>query len=122
MGKIFEAGELPEHEKVYLKKDIFGWRVVEPPTKWYHYLFGSKRNVFVLSFILIIALLFYLGIGEINKGCQDMANDPCSYCLINNKLIDAANTTYVGLYYDLDDPNTTYYKFESDFGGNPIKY
>lgn len=83
---IIEAANLPEGEKVYLKKDYFGWRVVEPPTKWYHYIFGSKRNVVFLLFIAVIAIGLYFGILELISAYRDVAANPCNYC--TNTIID----------------------------------
>lgn len=80
---IIEASELPEQEKIYLKKDIFGYRVVEPPKQWYHWIIGSKRNLFILIILLVIASLFYVGIKEIVSGCKEMASNPCVYCNTN---------------------------------------
>ena len=76
-NNIIEAANLPESEKVYLKKDWFGWRVVEPPTKWYHYLIGSKRNITILLFILVIATFLYLGINEIISHYEQLAAEGC---------------------------------------------
>ena len=77
---IIEAQNLPLEEKVYLKKDLFGWRVVEPPTKWYHYILGSKRNMFILIIILVIIFMMYLGMNDLLSSYKLIADNPCSFC------------------------------------------
>jgi hypothetical protein len=65
-----EASELPEGEKVYLKRDFLGWRTVEPwknddgTINKFNLLLGGKRNLFVLVIILIVALSIYLAAHE----------------------------------------------------------
>jgi hypothetical protein len=70
MGEIIEASQLPEGEKVYLKKDSLGWRVVEPirmegKINLFRLIFGSKRNLFILIFLMVIVVSMYFGIQEI---------------------------------------------------------
>ena len=84
MANYIEAAQLPESEKVYLKKDFMGWRVVEPPTKWYHYITGSKRNFITLIVLLVIlGFLMYAHFHDVNA-IQDtygkMADDPIGWC------------------------------------------
>ena len=61
MGKIIEAANLPEQDKVYLKKDMFGWRIVNPiknedgSINWINLLVGGWRNFTFLIIILLIA-------------------------------------------------------------------
>lgn len=86
MQKIIEASELPENEKIYLKKDWLGWRVVEPFRNennkiiWFKFFFGSKRMIFQLIIYILIGLLFYIGIHEIMSQCSMIMSDPCRYC------------------------------------------
>ena len=60
MNKIIEAGDLPEEDQVYLKKDIFGWRIVHPiknrdgTINWTNLVFGGWRNFTFLIIILLI--------------------------------------------------------------------
>lgn len=62
-GKFIEAQDLPEGEKVYLRKDRFGWRMVKPiknpdgSFNWPNLLFGGWRNLLMLLFILAVVLL-----------------------------------------------------------------
>lgn len=79
-AKLIEAQNLPENEIVYLKKDFLGWRVVEPPTKWYQWIFGSKRNMFYLLIIIAIAVMLYLGVQELISNYKLIAETPCNYC------------------------------------------
>lgn len=80
MKKIIEASEIPANEKVYLKKDLFGWRVVEPPKKFLDYIYGSKRNAFKLLFILLLVGLFYFGINQLLGNYKEIADNPCGFC------------------------------------------
>ena len=78
---IIEAANLPENEKVYLRKDWLGWRVVEPPTKWYHYVLGGKRNIVFLIVLIIISAMLYFGIQEMIGAYKIIAKNPCEYCI-----------------------------------------
>ena len=86
MSEIKKAGELPEGENVYLKKDVFGWRVVSPwknedgTINWFNLLTGGKRNLFLLLFLLLLAGMFYLGVKELISNYQLVANNPCQFC------------------------------------------
>lgn len=63
MANIIEASDLPEGEKIYLKKDYFGWRIVNPlrnpdgTWNWVNMIFGGWRN-----FASLIAILALIGI------------------------------------------------------------
>ena len=87
MGKIIEASELPNDEKVYLKKDFIGWRVVEPwrnpetgKINWFNFIFGGKRALFILVFILIVGGLLYFGFNEQLQNAKLIIENPCDYC------------------------------------------
>jgi len=80
MSNYIEANQLPEGEKVYLKKDFLGWRVVEPPKNWVDWFFGSKRNRFFLLVLLIICIGLYFGILEMIGAYRTIAENPCAYC------------------------------------------
>jgi len=86
-NKIIEAAELPEEDKVYLKKDLFGWRTIEPwkdpandRINWFNFLLGGKRNLATLAFVLIIIGLLALGFNEVVSGMRDIVAQPCNYC------------------------------------------
>jgi hypothetical protein len=86
--KIFEASELPESEKVYLKKDtIFKeWRVVYPvkneegKINYFRLFFGSKTNLAVLLMILVLIGLVFLGVDNLIGVYKFRADNPCVYC------------------------------------------
>lgn len=86
MSKIIEASELPEKEKIYLRKDFLGYRLVYPiknddgSINFFNLLFGGKRNLVFILIILIIFLLFYFGYKEMNSNLIKISKDPCSYC------------------------------------------
>ena len=86
--KIFEASELPESEKVYLKKDtIFKeWRVVYPikdeqgKINYFRLFFGSKSNLAILILILMLLGLTFVGVRELVGVYKFRADNPCVYC------------------------------------------
>ena len=87
MGNIIEASELPDAEKVYLKKDFLGWRVVEPyknpetgKVNYFNILCGGKKGLFILIVIMLLSGLFYLGINELVSNYKQVADDPCKFC------------------------------------------
>lgn len=81
---IIEASQLPSNEKVYLRKDWLGWRVVEPNTKWYHWILGGKKNIFILIVILIVAAILYIGFSEVIDAYKTIADNPCNFCIENS--------------------------------------
>lgn len=85
MKNIIEASEIPEGEKVYLKKDFLGWRVIEPVIDpetnkilWKN-LF-SKRGIAMLIFILVVLGLGYLGFQEQINNYKLVMDNPCQFC------------------------------------------
>lgn len=80
-----EARELPEGEKVYLKKDFLGYRVIEPwknqdgSINWFNLLLGGKRNLFMLLVIILIAVSVYFGIHEQLEQAKKIAENPCEF-------------------------------------------
>lgn len=88
MNKIYEAGDIPLDDKVYLKKDLFGWRVVNPAinpsTKkinWINMILGGWRNFLVILFIVLIILL-HLHEDAKNFNERDRL---CTYTLTNGQ-------------------------------------
>ena len=87
MGKIFEAADLPEAEKIYLKKDKFGWAVIHPAKNpetgkinWFNLLCGGVRNfAYLIIFILFVLGFFYIYYHDTSE-MQKVVEDPCSYC------------------------------------------
>ena len=85
MGKIIEASELPLEEKIYLKKDFLGWRVVDtvidPSTKkivWKN-LF-NKKGLLMLLFLLFLMGAIYMAYKEQIRNYQTVINNPCYFC------------------------------------------
>ena len=87
MGKIIEAGNLPEGERVYLKKDMLGWRTVEPwkspdtgKINWFNLLTGGKKNLVILIVLMILAGMLYAGVNELIGSYKKVAAAPCDFC------------------------------------------
>ena len=88
---IIEASQLPEGEKIYLKKDkFFGeWKVVYPThnedgtINWKNLLIGSKWNLVFIIFVLLLLGIGYLGINELIEGYKSIADNPCNFCSLN---------------------------------------
>ena len=104
--KIVEASNLPAGEKIYLKKDFLGWRVVEPwkdpetgKINWFNFIFGGKRGIVFMIVISLIAGLAYIGITELVSNYQMIANNPCNFCedcfQQTRNVIDAMNLTKI---------------------------
>ena len=87
---IIESANLPVSDKVYLKKDIFGWRVVQPyknedgSLNWTNILFGGWRNFwFSLALLAIIGFLMYSHFHDmqaIQSNYEVISADPISFC------------------------------------------
>lgn len=93
MGKIYSIEEIPEGENIYLKKDFFGWRVVEPikdpktgNVNKFNLITGGKRSLAVNIIYIVIALLIYAGVNELIDGYKDVAANPCNYCKVAQAL------------------------------------
>jgi hypothetical protein len=89
MGKIIEAQDIPEGEKVYLKKDVFGWRTIQPikingKINWLNFLLGGTRNALGLIILLLLIgfLMFshYHDVEVIQKKYADISADPIAWC------------------------------------------
>lgn len=92
---IFEAGDLPEDEKVHLRKDIFGWRVVYPIRNPegkllpLNTIFGNPRT-FILLIVCVLLFLLIIGgakneLNSIESRYHNISSDPVGYCNnINN--------------------------------------
>lgn len=83
---IIKAEDLPLRESIYLKKDMFGYRIVHPiknedgTINWISLLFGRKRNLINLIIILLVmGLLFYSYYHDV-KSMKDVVENPCNYC------------------------------------------
>ena len=85
MKGIIESSQIPADEKVYLKKDFMGWRVVEPvidpETK--NILWGnvfSARGMITLAIILFILGVGYFAFEEQVTNYKSLTQNPCLYC------------------------------------------
>lgn len=84
--KFIEASELPEGERVYLRKSFGGWWIVHPiknedgSFNKINLLFGGKTNLIRLTVYLVIILLIVYGVNEIVAQYKDFAKNPCNYC------------------------------------------
>lgn len=74
-----------EGERIYFKKGMFGYRVIQPnrnedgSINWTNSLIGGWSNFFKLLFLLIILFLFLQGVKNMMASCNDMADNPCKY-------------------------------------------
>lgn len=84
--KYIEANELPENEKIYLKKDWAGYRQIYPiknedsSINFINLIFGGKRNLLNLIIIGLICLLLYYGFQEQISNYKQVAEAPCDFC------------------------------------------
>lgn len=98
--KIFEASELPLEDKVYFRKDKFGWKQVYPiknpdgSYNWPNLLFGGYRNLIFLIILIVVALfgiwLYHIDITNIENHYAAIAKDPLLFC----KNYKAGNVTF----------------------------
>ena len=83
--RYIEAKDLPEGDKLYLRRGAFGWRIVHPIkidgkiNKW-NLMFGGKENFVFLVILLLIASVSYVGITELIDNYQEIAENPCDFC------------------------------------------
>ena len=106
MSKIIESSQIPVDEKVYLKKDFLGWRVVEPILDenkniiWANVF--SKRGMMALFIILIVLGFGWLAFEEQIDNYNSVMKEPCKYCkdCMSYKVSDEFDFTNIEL--DLD--------------------
>ena len=85
MKNIIKTTDLPDGEKVFLKKNMFGYSVVHPvknqdgSINWINMLIGGWGNLFKLLFVLLVILLFIYGVKEMMESCKDFTANPCKY-------------------------------------------
>jgi len=81
-----EASQLPENDKVYLRRGRSGWSIVHPrknpdgSTNYPNLLFGGKQNLFKLLLYIILALIIYVGVSELISEYKFVADNPCNFC------------------------------------------
>lgn len=96
--EIIEASELPSNEKIYLKKDGLGWRVVHPirnpdgTINIINLLFGGWRNLIILLIILAFVLGFFYIYQHDTAEMKKVVENPCLYC--QNQYSSVLNSTY----------------------------
>ena len=84
--KYIEARDLPEDERVYLKRTGTGWAIVHPiknedgSTNYTNLIFGGRANFIKLLIYVGIALLIGYGVQEVVMQYRDIADNPCLYC------------------------------------------
>lgn len=81
-------------EKVFLRKDVFGWRTVYPvkidgkinkKNLW----LGSRKVIIVtIIWLLIMGAILY-GVNTMVSSCRDLAKNPCKYTNL-----DCSNKNY----------------------------
>lgn len=89
--KYIEASELPEDEKVYLRKGFGGWQVIQPhrdPSTnkiiWKNFLYGGKPGLIRLTSYLIITFILFFAISDLIEDYKDVAENPCNYCSLSS--------------------------------------
>lgn len=87
---VIEAGNLPESEKVFLKKDFFGWRVVRPiknidgSINWSNFIFGGLKNFLIV--LVIIGLIIWVKhdanvrVESYGENCKIISQHPDIFC------------------------------------------
>ena len=89
--KIIEVSELPVGEKIYLKKDFLGYRIVHPIKDpetdkiiWVNLLVGGWRNLITL--IIVLTFLIWIQWDLHNKleiyveKCDMAMKEPVKFC------------------------------------------
>ena len=74
-----------EGERVYLKKDFLGWRIINPikiegKINYINLLFGGYRNLILLIIFILIVVSLYFGVNEIIYSYKLIADNPCKFC------------------------------------------
>lgn len=87
---VTKAEELPEHEKVYLKKGWEGeWRVVHPhrnedgTLNLANFLFGGRGNFVRLLITMVIVLSAIYGFWMVHESMMHAVENPCLYCALD---------------------------------------
>ena len=76
-----------EGEKVFMKKDSLGYRIVYPFRDesgkwiWWNILFGGKRQAINYLILLIILGIVFLGVKELIHNYNLVMANPCDYCV-----------------------------------------
>jgi len=102
MKKIIRAEELPQGEIVYLKKDMFGWRTVEPVTNpetgkviWRN--FFNPRGFVMLAILLLLLGIGYLAFKEQLINYHEVISNPCAFCKDCTSFAEQLNSGKISL-------------------------
>ena len=85
MKHIIEASDLPEQDKVYLRKGYFGYRVVHPikndngSINWVNLLVGGWGNLVTLIFLAFVIGTFFYGIYDITHQLHNQTLTVCEF-------------------------------------------
>lgn len=84
---LLRVEDLPVSEDLFFKKDVFGYRIVNPNRDpftnkivWVNVLIGGWRNFFVLLILLGFVLLFFYAHEEMTSELRVVADSPCEFC------------------------------------------
>jgi len=86
------------NEKIYLRKNFLGWKVVYPVkidnkfNKRNLWLGSRGTIIFTIIFILLMAFILY-GVNQMVSSCRDMAKNPCNYFKIDCSIFHNLNNT-----------------------------
>jgi len=75
-----------EGEKVYLKKDFTGWRIIHPPKNpdgslnWFNIIVGGWGNMIFILFVLGLTFGFFYIYAHDTAEMQKVLENPCEYC------------------------------------------
>jgi len=107
MTKIIKVEDMPFGDKLYLKKDIFGYRIVNPiknedgSINWINILFGGYRNLIFLILILLLTSFIIWSynhdISEVKSYYGNISENPFYACSKNNV---ETSTYYQSTYLD----------------------
>jgi|SRR3990167_3221813 len=87
---LIKIKDLPENERIYLKKDMFGYRIVQPiknedgSFNWINLIFGGWRNL--VSLIALLALIGFLiyshfhDVQAIQSNYEVISANPLAWC------------------------------------------
>lgn len=93
-NRIIEANQLPENEKVYLRKGFNGWKVIHPiknddgSTNWKNLICGgSWWNLIIMIVFVLVAIGFFFEYHSNLKHCADIMSQMNNETLSLKKVI-----------------------------------
>ncbi len=85
-NQIIKPEELPENEKVYLKKSLGSWKVVYPwknedgTMNWFNFLTGgSWWRLIGVIFVIALILGMTFAYAHDTRNCRELISDPCKF-------------------------------------------